>query len=186
VSAESIERAKKDFKGLRVLIMGLGLHGGGIASARFFSQIGAIVTVTDLRDATSLESALQQLKGLPIRYVLGRHEVRDFESADIVIKNPGVRNDSPYLAYATHIETDISIFLRYSESAVIAVTGSKGKSTVATAIWHVLSRNMPKALLGGNITVSPLDFLQETSEEVPVVLELSSWQLGDLRDKRRA
>ncbi len=60
------------------------------------------------------------------------------------------------------------------------MTGSKGKSTVASAIWHVLSKCRTKALLGGNITVSPLDFLDQTGPDVPVVLELSSWQLGDL------
>ena len=108
---------------------------------------------------------------------------KDFIDADIVIKNPAVRRDSPYLAFAKRIETDISIFLRYSKSPLIAVTGSKGKSTIASALWHVLLKNNKKALLGGNITVSPLDFLDETDTEVPVILELSSWQLGDLRGR---
>lgn len=171
----------EEFRGKKVTIMGLGLHGGGIASARFFSRVGARVTVTDLRDEQTLAPALLQLDGFTIRFVLGRHEKNDFSDADIVIKNPAVRTDSPYLALAHHIETDISIFLRFSRSPLIAVTGSKGKSSVASAIWYVLTQNGKNALLGGNITVSPLDFLEKTSPEVPVVLELSSWQLGDLR-----
>jgi len=174
----------EEFRGKKVTVMGLGLHGGGIASARFFSRVGARVTVTDLRDEQTLAPALHQLDGFNIRFVLGRHDKNDFSDADIVIKNPAVRADSPYLAFAKHIETDISIFLRFSQSPLIAVTGSKGKSSVASAIWYVLTQNGIKALLGGNITVSPLDFLEKTSPEVLVVLELSSWQLGDLRGNR--
>jgi UDP-N-acetylmuramoylalanine--D-glutamate ligase len=170
-----------EFRGKRVTVMGLGLHGGGIASARFFAKAGAEVTVTDLRGPETLEPAMCQLGAFPVRYVLGAHYEEDFAGADIVIKNPAVRRDSPFLKLAGHIETDISIFLRFSKSPLIAVTGSKGKSTVASAIWHVLSKHRWKSLLGGNITVSPLDFLDETGPDVPVVLELSSWQLGDLR-----
>ncbi len=169
-----------EFRGKRVTVMGLGLHGGGIASARFFAEAGAEVTVTDLRGPETLEPAMRQLEGFQVRYVLGSHREEDFAAADIVIKNPAVRRDSPFLKLAGRIETDISIFLRYSKSPLIAVTGSKGKSTVASAIWHVLSKCRTKALLGGNITVSPLDFLDQTGPDVPVVLELSSWQLGDL------
>ncbi len=168
------------FRGTRVTVMGLGLHGGGIASARFFAKAGAEVTVTDLRGPEILEPALRQLEGLRIRYVLGAHHEEDFTAADIVIKNPAVRRDSPFLRLAKRVETDISIFLRYSKSPLIAVTGSKGKSTVASAIWHVLSKHYEHALLGGNITISPLDFLDQTAPDTPVVLELSSWQLGDL------
>lgn len=169
-----------EFRGKRVTVMGLGLHGGGVASARFFAKAGAEVTVTDLRGAEILEPAMRQLEGLRVRYVLGAHREEDFATADIVIKNPAVRRDSPFLRLAKRVETDISIFLRYSKSPLIAVTGSKGKSTVASAIWHVLSKHYEHALLGGNITVSPLDFLDQTSPDTPVVLELSSWQLGDL------
>lgn len=174
----------QDFRGAKVTVMGLGLHGGGVASAKFFASVGAEVTVTDLRDRATLEPAIRQLEGLPLAYELGTHREHDFSGADIVIKNPAVRADSPYLKLARRVETDISIFLRYSRSPLIAVTGSKGKSSVASAIWYTLNGGGNKALLGGNITVSPLDFLDATSPEVPVVLELSSWQLGDLRGRR--
>ena len=155
----SITEDITEFRSKKVTIMGLGLHGGGISSARFFARVGAHVTVTDLRDQNTLAPAIEQLQGLDIRFVLGAHREQDFIDADIVIKNPAVRRDSPYLKVAKRIETDISIFLRYSQSPLIAVTGSKGKSTVASAIWHVLSQAGKTALLGGNITVSPLDFL---------------------------
>jgi UDP-N-acetylmuramoylalanine--D-glutamate ligase len=170
--------------GMRVTVMGLGVHGGGLASALFFARRGAEVTVTDLRGPQALAPSLERLAGLPVRCVLGRHDEADFASADLVIKNPAVPADSPFLAAARErsvpVETDVSVFLSLSRSPVIAVTGTKGKSTTASAIHHGLLRVWAGARLGGNITVSPLEFIDELSPSDPVVLELSSWQLGDL------
>ncbi len=173
----------KNLKDLKVTVMGLGLHGGGSSSARFFASHGASVTVTDLRDADTLKKSIEDLSGFDIRYVLGRHDIEDFENADIVIKNPAVRPDSPYLKAAKQLETDISVFLRFNKRPVIAVTGSKGKSTTVSAINHVMKMVYPDTVLGGNITVSPLTFIDECTSEsdAPVILELSSWQLSDLR-----
>jgi UDP-N-acetylmuramoylalanine--D-glutamate ligase len=186
-----------DYRGKKVLVMGLGLHGGGLESACYFLKKGAEVTVTDLKDEKTLSSAIGKLEdtrtGLkcpPVRYVLGRHETGDFENADIVVKNPGVRRNSPFLKCARQIETDISVFLARSPARLFAVTGSKGKSGVSSALCRILSlaHNLSgsgKAALGGNITVSPLSFLNELAPVDDVVLELSSWQLADLRGRLR-
>lgn len=181
----------KDIKGLNVLIMGLGLHGGGESSARFFLKHGANVTITDLKSEKDLASSLISLKNdtsidyNAIKFVLGRHEESDFEKADLVIKNPGVKYaGNPYLSRAKHIETDISIFLRFTKAPIIAITGSKGKSSTATALHYGLQKAGFNSFLGGNITFSPLNFLEQTNIHTPVVLELSSWQLSDLRGRK--
>ena len=183
----SLDLEAGDFTGKKATILGLGLHGGGAASARFLASRGAQVTVTDLKSREELEASLQDLEPVNTRTVLGRHEERDFLETDIVIKNPAVPSSSPLLALsrsrAIPIETDISLFLRYSDNPILAVTGSKGKSTTVSAIHHVLSAKDPHCRLGGNITVSPLTFLDELAPKAPVILELSSWQLGDLRGK---
>ncbi len=166
--------------GARVLIMGLGAHGGGAASARYCAEAGAGVTVTDLRPEEELANGIAALSGLPIRYVLGRHEESDFRDADIVVKNPAVRRSIPLLRLAKRIETDISLFLADYAGPVLAVTGTKGKSTSASALHHILLEDFPGARLGGNITVSPLTFAADLTGSEPVVLELSSFQLGDL------
>jgi UDP-N-acetylmuramoylalanine--D-glutamate ligase len=174
-------------RGMKVTVMGLGINGGGLASALFFARRGADVTVTDLRSERLLDEAIRQLQGLPVRYVLERHEEKDFETADLVIKNPAVAPGSPYLARAREhgvpVETDLSVFLSLARNPVLAVTGSKGKSTTASAAAFVLSRVDPRTKLGGNITVSPLSFLDGLPADAPVVLELSSWQLADLRGR---
>jgi UDP-N-acetylmuramoylalanine--D-glutamate ligase len=180
------------YSGMKITVMGLGLNGGGLESARYLAAKGALVTVTDTKDEKALAPSIEQLEadaGIRgrIRYVLGRHETEDFSTADIVIKNPGVRADSSYLAAAKRIETDISLFLAASPARLIAVTGSKGKSGTASALYRALAEARErglaegKASLGGNIAVSPLSFLDTLEERDDVVLELSSWQLGDLR-----
>jgi UDP-N-acetylmuramoylalanine--D-glutamate ligase len=167
--------------------MGLGLNGGGLASARYFARHGAEVTVTDLRAQELLKDSIERLGGLPVRYVLGKHEKDDFTGADLVIKNPAVPPGSPFLEAARSggvpVETDLSIFLSQAGNPIIGVTGSKGKSTTASAIAFGLKRVDAGTVLAGNITVSPLDFLDEMDPRSPVVLELSSWQLGDLRGR---
>lgn len=170
---------------MRITIMGLGLHGGGLASARYFLSKGARLTVTDLRDEETLRPSIKPLEGEDVRFVLGRHEIEDFSTADMVIKNPAVPASSPYLAAAQRVESDISVFLRINRRPIIAVTGSKGKSTIVSAIYHAAKQSYPNALLGGNITVSPLSFAgkAEVPSRDPVILELSSWQLGDLKGK---
>jgi UDP-N-acetylmuramoylalanine--D-glutamate ligase len=193
----------ENYIGKKVTIMGLGLHGGGLASALFFAENGAELTVTDLKTEEQLKPSLEKLSAYRIKYTLGRHEEKDFAEADIVIKNPGVPSSSPWLKLAKRVETDVSIFLSCCSRPIIAVTGSKGKSTVASCIFNILKSAHDDARLGGNITVSPLVFLlknrcldkqikginQEsfsidtgTGSTVPVVLELSSWQLADLKN----
>ena len=177
-----------EFDSKRVTVMGLGLHGGGLASALFFARHGARVTVTDYRrDPAAFEPLLAELAAHRVRTVLGRHEERDFTETDLVVKNPAVPLSSPFLALARErgipVETDLSIFLGLCPGSVLAVTGSKGKSTAASALARCLQTRHPGCRLGGNITVSPLGFLEDLAPEDPVVLELSSWQLADLRGR---
>ncbi|MHC6204449.1 UDP-N-acetylmuramoyl-L-alanine--D-glutamate ligase [Breznakiellaceae bacterium SP9] len=185
------------YAGMKVLIMGLGINGGGVEAACYLARQGADITVTDLRSETELAPSIEKLGAAAphnkVRYVLGRHEMADFKACDMVIKNPIVKPDSPFLAAASRIETDIGIFLSRSPARLIAVTGSKGKSSIASALAFVLQRAREQGLLsgrsflGGNITVSPLSFLAEVqSPEDDVVLELSSWQLADLRGRTNA
>lgn len=175
---------------MKVLVMGLGLHGGGLESAKYMLRRGAEVTVTDLRDENTLAPSLEKLNQVSssIRYVLGRHEIQDFADADMVIKNPGVPRDSGYLQAARRIETDLSLFLAASPARLSAVTGTKGKSTVTQAVYWVLknARGQANVFMGGNITLSPLTFLDELKAGDDVVLELSSFQLGDLSGRQAA
>ncbi len=185
-------KSLEDIQDKRVTVMGLGLNGGGEASVRFFLRHGAYVTVTDMKSRQELESTILSITNDPtldrsrLTYVLGEHRLEDFTRADCVIKTPGVRFEgNKYLAAAKAVETDLSVFLRFCKSTnLIAVTGSKGKSSTASAIYYGLQKSGFTAFLGGNITVSPLSFLDDVDGTAFVVLELSSWQLRDLRGRK--
>jgi UDP-N-acetylmuramoylalanine--D-glutamate ligase len=175
----------EDLRGKRVLIMGLGLHGSGIASARFAAQQGAIVRVTDLRPAEVLVPSIRTLEGLPIEYVLGEHREEDFRWAEIVIRVPGVKRSSPYLRIAresgAQIEQEIAFFFQACTGRIIGITGTRGKTTTSMLIYEILRASGARTVIGGNVAgVETLSLLPTITPETLVVLELSSWQLEGL------
>jgi UDP-N-acetylmuramoylalanine--D-glutamate ligase len=172
------------FAGKRVTIMGLGYFGGTIGLARYLVAQGAQVTVTDLKSAPDLEDSLAALEGLPVRFVLGRHEHTDFTDVDLVFASPAVREDSPYLitarACGVPIDTEMNLFMRLCRGSVIGVTGSNGKTTTTSLIGAMLRTVYPHTHVGGNIGRSLLPEVASIGPGDPVVLELSSFQLEDL------
>lgn len=182
----------KDYnpKGKKVLIMGLGVHGGGAGAARFFARRGAEVLVTDLKKESELTESLKKLQEFHIQYVLGEHREKDFKNADIIIKNPAVPESSKFLKIAKEagvkIETDVGIFFELFKGKIVGVTGTKGKTTIATLIYEIFKKADIKALIAGNIRVSVLDVLEAAKKEDIAVLELSSWQLEGLSSHKKS
>lgn len=180
----------KDFKNKRVIVMGLGLHGGGKGVVKFLAEQGAKILVTDLKTKKELKESIKELKDYKINYVLGKHRVGDFKNADLIIKNPGVPKNSKYLKIARKnkipIETDVGLFFELCPSKkIIGITGTKGKSTVATLIAKLLATKY-HAVLAGNIRTSVLEELPKVKKNTIVVLELSSWQLEDLKPYKKS
>jgi UDP-N-acetylmuramoylalanine--D-glutamate ligase len=173
-----------DLRGKRALVMGLGVHGGGLGVARFLIGQGADVTVTDLRGPDLLKPSLDVLAGLPIRYVLGEHRDEDFRAADLVIRNPGVPRESRYLEIAraagAAIEMEMTLFFRLCPGPILGITGTKGKTTTTLLTGAMLSQQYPDTVVAGNLRVSALEALPRITAGTPVVLELSSWQLEGL------
>jgi len=168
--------------------MGLGLSGGGVGVAKWLMRHGALVLITDLRDRQALAPSLKELDKLKIPYqvVLGKHRAKDFRNADLIIKNPAVPNDSKYLKIARArgmaINTGIGIFLQNFPGKVVAVTGTKGKTTTTTLLFNIVKASGASAFLGGNLRKSPLDQLDDSDRHTIAVLELSSFQTEILKD----
>ncbi|MBX3071202.1 MAG: UDP-N-acetylmuramoyl-L-alanine--D-glutamate ligase [Thermomicrobiales bacterium] len=166
--------------------MGLGTRGGGLGVATYLSTHGAIVTVTDNRTTDQLQEPIASLAGLPIAYSLGGHQERDFtsENADIVIRNPAVRRNSPWLELArtsgVAVEMEMSLFLRRCPAPVIGITGTKGKSTTSALAGEMLKAWRPDAVVAGNMGISAVAHLDAIAADTPVLLEISSWQLEGL------
>lgn len=170
--------------------MGLGLHGGGVGAARFFALAGADVLVTDIRDEETLAPSLEKLEGLPLTFVLGEHRKKDFAHIDVLFRNPGVAPDSAFVQQAREggalVLSDAGLFMRDTESFVIGVTGTKGKTTTTMLIAAGMQA------LGLDIVAvgTPGDghaFLDALQEQKPVVVaEFSSWDLEGVHDIKRS
>lgn len=173
------------YKNKHGLLVGLGLQGGGVATARWLVKQGVKLTITDLKNTGQLKSSLKSLKGLRIKYILGKHP-RDLSGFDFIIQNPAVSNDSLVIKEALRrklpIENEASLFFKYCPSLIIvAVTGSKGKSTTTALLGHIFRQYKKQTIVAGNIRDKVmLDILPQVKPTTPVVLELSSWQLEGL------
>ncbi|MFC1675889.1 UDP-N-acetylmuramoyl-L-alanine--D-glutamate ligase [Planctomycetota bacterium] len=182
------------FTGKTVLVMGLGHFGGGVDVARFASQAGANVIVTDLASPKKLANSIEQLTDCNnIQFHLGEHTNKDFQQADIIVVNPAVKPDNKYLKIAADlnkfITSQMNIFFELCPAHIIAITGSNGKSTTAALTTHLLQNTShgPPATshesvwLSGNIGNEPLlCSLDKITADDLVVLEVSSFQANQL------
>jgi len=180
----------KQWAGRKVLVMGLGRFAGGVGVSRYLAGQGADVTVTDLSGPEKLAESLRQLEGLPITFHLGGHREKDFAEADIIVVNPAVPKDSPWLEIAckhgTATTAEMNIFFANCPATIVGVTGSNGKSTTTAMTGEVL-RVGKKVWVGGNIgNKSLLAEIGRIGPDDVVVLELSSFQLYDLAELKRS
>ena len=181
-------------KGKKITVMGLGLLGRGVQVTEFLAKQGAILTVTDMKDAKTLAPSLKKLSKYKIRYVLGRHDMKDFEKVDMVVKAAGVPLDSPYIAHAkksgVDVVMDASLFARLAPMVdIVGITGTRGKSMTTTAIYHVLKSHekslRTKVYSGGNLRgKATLPLLAKVKTNDIVVLELDSWQCQGFGDEK--
>ncbi len=181
------------FEGKKITLMGLGLLGRGVGDAEFLAKCGVEVLVTDKKTEEQLTESVQRLKKYPnVSCRLGGHRIEDFTNCDMVLKAAGVPLDSPEIAAARAAEVPVAmstaLFAKYAAEAgaiIVGVTGTRGKSTISSMIYHTLKLNGKRAHLGGNVRgLSTLAMLPEVTAGDIAVLELDSWQLqgfGDLK-----
>ncbi len=183
---------KEFLKGKKALVMGLGVFGGGVASAKWLFGHGALVTVTDMKSEKELEVSLKKFtptERKKITFVLGEHREKDFLENDIIVVNPGVPKESRFLDRARkagkRIENDASFFYRFVGNPTIGITGTRGKTTVTAWASALLSAKykdvMPSGNTPENALLREMARLGKISEVkpylTPAISELSSWQL---------
>ena len=105
----------------------------------------------------------------------GKRDGIDEDAYDFIIKSPGIVMEEEHPKYTSQTE----IFLEEHRDRVIGVTGTKGKSTTASMLRHVLGRCLnKKVILLGNIGEPCLDYFDEVDDETVVVFEMSCHQLA--------
>ncbi|MER3581450.1 MAG: UDP-N-acetylmuramoyl-L-alanine--D-glutamate ligase [Patescibacteria group bacterium] len=131
-----------DFKNKKILIFGLGRLGGGISSTKWFYQNGAKLRITDLKTKKELQDSIEKLKNIKAKYILGKHRKEDFDWADIIVVNPAISYKNDFVKYAKEkgkeVVNDCYLFFKYAQGEIIALTGTRGKTTTTTWIYELL------------------------------------------------
>jgi UDP-N-acetylmuramoylalanine--D-glutamate ligase len=161
----------------RTLIVGLGST--GFAAARFLTARGESVRVIDSRQTPPCLNELREhCPGVEV--VLGSLDARWLDGIGRVILSPGLELDVPVARAAVRLkiplDSEIELFARAARAPVLAVTGSNGKSTVATLAARMLEARGMHAPAGGNLGPPALDLLAERDAGA-YVLEISSFQM---------
>ena len=128
----------------------------------------------DVAEAAALRSA-----GIDVE--LGGHNTAAFAAADLIVTSPGVAPDEPSLAAArergVEVIGEVELASRWLRGRVIAVTGTKGKSTTTTLLGRMAAADGRHVLVGGNIGVPLSSQVDDSTPETIHVVEVSSFQL---------
>lgn len=169
---------------LHTLIFGLGATG---QSCLRYLHGQDRITVVDTR---SEPPGLDDLRTVypEARYYCGALPDGVYAGVDRILVSPGIALDHPWLAEAwaagITLSGDVALFLSVCNAPVIGITGTNGKSTVATLTAELLRAAGFNVAVGGNLGPPALDLLAADAEIY--VLELSSFQLERLADKTLA
>ncbi len=168
-----------DIQGKRVLVVVLGKSGA--ASALFLNARGAKVTVSDARSQEQLREEIPLLLDHGISVETGQHGERTFRDQDLIVVSPGVPFDVPQLVQARErgipVIGEVELAARFLKGHIVAITGSNGKTTTTTLAGEIISAGGRNVLVGGNIGTPAITFVERSTDETWVVLEISSFQL---------
>lgn len=175
-----------DVKGKRVLVVGLGKS--GVASALFLESRGARVTVSDAKSEDQLRDEIPALLDRGVTVETGKHGERTFRDQDLIVVSPGVPGNVAPLQHARRLGIpvigEIELTARFLQGNIVAITGSNGKTTTTTLTGEVIASGGRKTLVGGNIGTPAITFVEQSSPDTWVVLEISSFQLESIETFR--
>lgn len=167
----------------RIVILGAGESGTG--AAILAKQKGFDVFVSDMSGIK--DKYKRMLDGHGIEWEERQHTAGKILNADEVVKSPGIPKEAPIVkklsAQGTGIVSEIEFAGRYTDSKMICITGSNGKTTTTSLIYHIFREAGYDAGLAGNIGNSLALQVAENPHEY-YIIELSSFQLDDMYDFR--
>ena len=160
-----------------------GANRSGIAIAKLLYDLGAVISITDSRDADTLATEISQLDGIPIQLFLGGHGEDCVANAELIVVSPGVPLDIPILVAAENrgipILGELEVSASLCEAPIVAITGTKGKSTTTLLTAAILeaSNRFGNLAVTGNIGVPLAKAVTTLTNKDIAVVEVSSFQL---------
>jgi UDP-N-acetylmuramoylalanine--D-glutamate ligase len=162
----------------------LGLARSGIAAAYKLKELGFSPFLSEMRPKTEVPNSSELIRDFECEF--GKHSERLFDYETIIV-SPGIPLTSPIILELRRkkieliSEIEFGFRIKHKDSKIIAVTGSNGKSTTVSLIYHLLKTAGFHTILAGNIGTAFTSYPIEKSGIDYIVLELSSFQL-DLID----
>lgn len=176
-------------KNTKIALLGLGLDNLALLSLLDNIKAPADITICDSRTKNRLPKI--KTKNIKLAYRLGRDFNKNLGDFSLLFRSPGWPLNCPGIKEAlknkkTKLSSPLNLFFDLVPTKnIIGVTGTKGKGTTATLIYKILLASKKgsgrNVFLGGNIGIAPLSFLSKIQPGDYVVLELSSFQLEDLK-----
>ena len=166
-----IDSIFRRLRGKKILVAGFGREGK--STLNFLNKFlpNAVIGVADMN-----ESALQMLDNKRYNLYYGENYLDAASDYDIVIKTPGISVKDINIEYSK-ISSQTDLFLEAFHNQVIGVTGTKGKSTTSTLIYHLLKESGKDVILAGNIGIPVFDCIGNINKRTIIVYELSAHQL---------
>src|SRR5262249_43436714 len=162
--------------GKRVVVVGAARS--GIAAAQLLVRRGAAVVLTDAKERIDAD---QELKSAGVTLELGGHRIETLRGADLIVLSPGVPLTQPQIAAAkaagVPVIGELELASRWLRGRIIAITGTKGKSTTTTLTGRMLDEAGYEVLVGGNIGSALSAQVDRSTERTIHVVEVSSFQL---------
>ena len=165
-----IDTIFKRLRGKRILILGFGREGK--SSLAFIKKYlpHAIVGVAD-KNAEALKDL-----GNEVAVYSGENYFDAINAYDIILKTPGISLLGKDVDLSK-ITSQTDLFLEEFHDQIIGITGTKGKSTTSTLIYHLLKESGKDAILAGNIGIPVFDIIEQITNKSIIVFELSAHQL---------
>ena len=172
----------RSLRGKKILVLGLGVSNRPLV--RMLLAYGCNVTGCDKTPREQFDDELRELEAFGCKMKVGQGYLEDL-SADLVFRTPGMHPNLPALCalreQGAEVTSEMEVFFELCPCTILAVTGSDGKTTTTTLISEMLKAAGKQVWLGGNIGTPLLPLIDQMRETDYAVVELSSFQLMDMR-----
>ena len=164
------------------MVLGLGVSNRPVV--RLLREFDCDVTGCDKTPRENLDAEVLELERMGCKLSVGEHYLEGL-SADILFRTPGMHPGNPAIValqeQGAEVTSEMEVFFEICPCRKIAVTGSDGKTTTTTLVSEMLKAAGHKVWLGGNIGTPLLPLVRQMKETDFAVVELSSFQLMDMR-----
>ena len=164
------------FNGKKILVCGMAKSGQ--SAARLLAEMGAYVTVQDMKTAPDWN---YDPATIGLKTYLGENPDDIVGEFDLVIISPGISVYAPFVKKAESLGIPVwgeaELAYRLCPCPMVAITGTNGKTTVTTLVGEILKRHNPGTVVGGNIGIPLTELVSTLTPENIVVAEISSFQL---------